>query len=168
MSNLATFFRMDDISWERHANPWSVWTRLPILPLLCLVIWNRHAIGLWTFALIAGLAIWAWVNPRIFPRPAVTESWASRAVMGERVWLARKAKPIPAHHALWAGILSIAPVIGLLPLAWGMLWLEIWPALFGLAVILGAKLWFLDRMAWLYDDMARQDPEYASWHRQRR
>ncbi|MEL7048152.1 MAG: DUF6653 family protein, partial [Pseudomonadota bacterium] len=27
---------MDDSVWERHANPWSAWSRVPILPLLCL------------------------------------------------------------------------------------------------------------------------------------
>lgn len=25
---------MDDATWERHANPWSVWTRMATLPLL--------------------------------------------------------------------------------------------------------------------------------------
>ena len=33
----------------------------------------------------------------------------------------------------------------------------------GLAVAMGAKLWFLDRMVWLFDDMARTNDEYKSW-----
>ncbi|MEM1299530.1 MAG: DUF6653 family protein [Pseudomonadota bacterium] len=29
----------------------------------------------------------------------------------------------------------------------------------------GPKMWFLDRMVWLYDDMAKTHPEYAAWLR---
>ncbi len=34
----AKFFQMSDSVWERHANPWSVWTRYPCLPLLALAV----------------------------------------------------------------------------------------------------------------------------------
>ncbi len=36
---------MDDTTWARHANPWSVWTRVPILPALALAIYSRAWIG---------------------------------------------------------------------------------------------------------------------------
>jgi len=32
---------MDDATWKRHANPWSGWSRITILPLLCLAIMSR-------------------------------------------------------------------------------------------------------------------------------
>lgn len=38
---IARAHRMDDAAWARHANPWSVWTRVPILLLLALAIWSR-------------------------------------------------------------------------------------------------------------------------------
>lgn len=165
MQAIAALFRMDDATWERHANPWSCWTRVPVLPLLCLAIWARVWIGGWCLVPIAALILWTFVNPRAFPPPARTDSWASRAVMGERVWLARTEVPIPAHHALWAGLLSGLPVLGLPPLIWGLWSLSLWPLLLGLVLTIGPKMWFLDRMVWLFDDMARTHPPYRAWLR---
>ena len=162
---IAKAFRMDGITWERHANPWSVWTRLPVLPLLALAIWARVWIGAWCLIPILALIAWTWVNPRAFARPASTRSWASRAVMGERVWLARTRTRIPHHHAVWATVLSVAGVIGLAPLVWGLWILDAWAVVAGLELVIGAKLWFLDRMVWLFDDMARGHEEYSSWLR---
>ena len=77
---------MDDRAWQRHANPWSVWTRiLTPLPLLALAVWSRVWLGwgaLWPVALALG---WIWLNPRLFPAPARLDGWAAAAVMGERV-----------------------------------------------------------------------------------
>ncbi|MEM8699328.1 MAG: DUF6653 family protein, partial [Pseudomonadota bacterium] len=161
MRAIAKLFAMDPTTWERHANPWSAWTRLPVLPLICLAIWAREWIGAWCLLPLALLALWTWVNPRAFPPPVSTRSWAARAVMGERVWLNRQNVAIPRHHAVWAGLLSVGPALGMAPLIWSLWALQIWPLILGLVVVLGGKLWFLDRMVWLYDDMARQHPDYA-------
>lgn len=32
---------MDDTSWGRHANPWSVYSRMTLLPLFALAVWSR-------------------------------------------------------------------------------------------------------------------------------
>ena len=42
LRNVASFFRLDDAGWERHANPWSVWTRVAIWPALVLALWSIH------------------------------------------------------------------------------------------------------------------------------
>ncbi|MEL6475739.1 MAG: DUF6653 family protein [Pseudomonadota bacterium] len=165
MQIIARAFAMDERTWERHASPWSCWTRVAILPLLCLAIWARVWIGWGCLIPIAALLVWTWVNPRAFPPPATTRAWASRAVMGERVWLNRGTVAIPRHHAVWAGLLSALPAAGLGPLIWGLYALEIWPLLLGLVLTMGPKLWFCDRMVWLYDDMARTHPAYAAWQR---
>ena len=165
MRGIARAFQMTDAVWERHANPWSCWTRVPVLPLFCLAIWARVWIGWGCLVPVAGLILWTWWNPRAFPPPASTRSWASRAVMGERVWLNRGEVAIPSHHALWAMLLSMLPAIGIVPLVWGLYALEIWPLVFGLGMTIGPKMWFLDRMVWLYDDMARAHPPYAAWLR---
>lgn len=156
---------MNTATWERHANPWSAWTRVPILPLLCLAIWARVWIDWWCLVPICLLVLWTWLNPRTFPRPKSTHSWASRAVMGERVWLNRASTPIPRHHALWAQILAVSSVIGLLPLIYGLWMLDLAWLLLGLVLTIGPKMWFLDRMVWLFDDMALENPEYAAWLR---
>jgi len=44
-------------------------------------------------------------------------------------------------------------------------WLEIWPALLGLVLVMICKLWFVDRMVWLYEDMKDQHPTYREWLR---
>ena len=163
MRRLEDLFQMSDTVWARHANPLSAWTRFPILPLLALSIWARVWIGWWCLVPIIALLIWTWVNPRAFPPPASTTSWASRAVMGERVWLNRTVVAIPRHHAIWAQILAWAPATGLPPLVWGLWALDLPWLLLGLVLSIGPKMWFLDRMAWLYDDMAAHHPEYAAW-----
>jgi hypothetical protein len=162
---LAEFHGMTEDVWGRHANPWSAWTRVPVLPALCFFVWAREWMGWWSLPPIAALLVWTWWNPRIFPEPATTDSWASRAVMGERIWLNRYVAPIPDHHAVWANLLVGVSATGLPPLLWGLLALDLGWLLLGLVLTIGGKMWFLDRMVWLFEDMAAVHPEYAAWRR---
>ncbi|MEQ8656442.1 MAG: hypothetical protein RIC24_03930 [Hyphomicrobiales bacterium] len=154
---------MSDATWQRHANPWSGWTRIPILPLLALAIWSRDWIGWWCLAPTIALIAWTFVNPRAFPPPPSTDNWMSQGVLGERVFLARKTEPIPHHHANWGIGLSVVAALGLPPLVYGLWALEVWPALLGLTLTVGAKMWFLDRMVWLLADTTRH-PQASSLH----
>ncbi len=43
--------------------------------------------------------------------------------------------------------------------------LEAWPTLLGMTLTFLGKLWFVDRMVWLYEDMRNATPEYRSWLR---
>ena len=156
---------MDEAAWARHANPWSVWTRVAILPLAALAIWSRVWIGGLALVPLATLIIWVWLNPRAFPPPLRTDHWAAKATFGERVLLNRAREPIPDRHRRAAGLLSIVSALGLPPLAWGLWALDFWAVLCGLLLVLGGKLWFLDRMVWLYDDMAPKVPTYRAWLR---
>ena len=45
---------------------------------------------------------------------------------------------------------------------YGLVVLEIWPALFGAGVAIIGKTWFVDRMVWLYEDM-KHISEYGKW-----
>lgn len=155
-ARIAAAFALDDEGWARHANPLSVWSRVPVLPLFALAVWSRDWIGAWCLLPVAALVVWTAVNPRAFPPPADLSAWGSRAVMGERAWTRRDARPIPRHHEVWAGVLAGLPALGMVPLAWGLWALEPWPALTGVALVVLAKLWFLDRMAWLNDDLTRE------------
>ena len=76
---IAQAFAMSDEVWARHANPWSVWTRFSILPLLVAAIWSRVWIGRWALLPTAAVVLWAWLNPRLFKcRGPVSQGKASR------------------------------------------------------------------------------------------
>ena len=139
--------------WDRHANPLSGWTRLAILPVLALAIRSRVWIGWWSVLPALAVVLWAFANPRAFPPPADHGAWMTRAVLGERWFLARGKVSLPSHHVRWARILGAAAALGLLPLAFGLWHLNAFAVLTGLVLTVGGKLWFLDRMVWLYADM---------------
>lgn len=160
---LAKVFRMSDEVWERHANPWSVWTRYGALPVLIAAIWSRVWIGWWSLIPILATIIWIWLNPRVFPRPDSTKSWASRAVLGERVWLNRNVIPIPDHHSKAVRILNVVMGLGFLLLVYGLVVSNLASTLLGLSVVVIGKSWFLDRMVWLFEDMVSDHPEYQQW-----
>lgn len=162
-SKIAGAFSLNEATWMRHANPWSVWTRNTALPLLILAVWSRVWLSEWALIPIIGAMLWIWLNPRIFSQPNSTNSWASKAVLGERVWLNRDQVPVPPHHHFVPHILSSIAAIGMLFVIWGLVFLQIWPTLLGTALIYLGKLWFLDRMVWLYQDMKDTNPEYQSW-----
>ncbi len=165
MALAATLFRLDDEGWERHANPWSVWTRIATWPLLMLVLWSFHWLGAWSLLPLAVTVGWLALNPHAFPRPVSTRSWASRAVLGERVYLLRELHPIPVEHVNAATLLSVGSGIGLLLLLAGLLTRESAVFLAGGIIVFLCKLWFIDRMVWLYEDMKDKVPEYAAWLR---
>jgi hypothetical protein len=130
------------------------------LPLLTLVLWSRIWLGWWTLVLVALVLLWTWWNPRTFSEPASLDNWMSQGVLGERVWLNRKNIPISKHFERVASILSFVSLFGLLPYIWGLVQLEIWPTILSLTMTMGAKLWFIDRMVWLFADMQDQNAEY--------
>ncbi|MCH9808227.1 MAG: hypothetical protein K0U74_10890 [Alphaproteobacteria bacterium] len=154
---------MDDAAWQRHANPWSGWTRVAILPLLALAIWSRAWIGWYALIPVALVALWTWINPRLFAPPKSTDNWMSKVVMGERVWLNRDKVPIPQRHVRMSHLLNAASVLGAILFAWGLYALEFWPTVFGMSLAILAKLWFGDRMVWLFEEMKDASPEYRSW-----
>jgi hypothetical protein len=154
-SRLAHLFGLrGEDAWRRHANPWSVYTRIPIPLLLVAAIWSRAWIGWWSLLPVAVVLAWTVVNPRGFPAPRSFDSWASRSVLGETVWARRKETPVPARHRTAPLVLSVLSAVGLPFLVWGVVVLDPWITLFGLAVQMAGKLWFLDRMALLYDDVS--------------
>ena len=165
MALAAAIFHLDEEGWERHANPWSVWTRIATWPVLMLVLWSFHWFGIWSLLPLAVVAGWLALNPHAFAPPASTKSWASRAVLGERVYLLREAHPIPLEHVNAATLLSIGSGLGALFMGAGLLTQEPTAFVVGGTVVLLCKLWFTDRMVWLYEDMRDEVPEYAAWLR---
>jgi hypothetical protein len=160
---LAVAMSMDDPTWLRHANPWSVWSRASVLPLVILAVWSREWLGSWSWVAIAASVVWMWTNPRIFRRPQSMDNWASRGVLGERVWLNRDVVPVPQRHRIVPHVLNGVTAIGTAFVVWGLVALTVWPTLLGSVLIYCGKLWFLDRMVWLYEDVIAQNEQYRSW-----
>ena len=78
--------------FERHANPWSAWTRLLSIPLVLVPFWTRsrkHA---------ALVGTWMVLNPIVFPKPKNDSAWATRAMLGEEMWVAER--PLDAAMAV--------------------------------------------------------------------
>ncbi|MFY2825611.1 DUF6653 family protein [Ruegeria sp. MALMAid1280] len=148
----ARLMGMDDTTWQRHANPWSGWSRMTILPLICLAIWSRIWLGWGALWLVLAVVIWTWLNPRLFGPPQHHDAWMTKGVLGERIWLNRKTAPIPIHHAQVIRLLTFSAALGVAILAIGLWRLELSWVIVGLTLAIGAKLWFLDRMVWLLAD----------------
>ena len=68
--------------FARHSNPWSAWTRWASAPLMLVPVWRRS----WRDAALVG--VWMAVNPVVFGKPAHERAWATRAVLGEELWIA--------------------------------------------------------------------------------
>lgn len=150
---IAALFQLEGKTWERHANPWSVWSRTTVLPFLILAAWSRVWIGMWAALPGAAALLWTWFNPRIFGPPESLDHWASRAVLGERRWVQRENEPIPEHHQRVPHVLNGVSGLGMIIVVWGVVQLAVWPTLFGSALVYAGKLWYLDRMVWLYRDV---------------
>ncbi len=161
--SLERLFAMDDAVWARHANGWSVWTRFATLPLLLLALWSHAWIGWWAPAAIAAVLVWTWLNPRVFPKPPTADTWAAKATFGERIWLERGKEPVPEHHLVATRLLGLLAGLGTVVSVGGALANALWPTILGALLLTANKLWFCDRMVWLYQDMQASDPRYGSW-----
>jgi hypothetical protein len=70
--------------FEHHSNPWSAWTRLLSVPLIFVPLWTRS----WKHASLVGA--WLLLNPVVFPEPKDDSAWATRAMLGEVMWVAER------------------------------------------------------------------------------
>ncbi|MDO6762454.1 DUF6653 family protein [Agarivorans sp. 1_MG-2023] len=154
---------MDERSWRRHANPWSVYSRFTILPLISLAFWSRQWLGIYAIVPILLSIAWIWVNPRLFGEPANTHHWASMGTFGERIYLKRKHVKIPRHHLQPCIILQVLSGLGVPLFIYGLYQLDITILIAANCWIMAFKAWFVDRMVWLYLDMKDSSSEYSRW-----
>ena len=161
---LAKAFGLEGDGWMRHANPISVWTRFSVVSLLALAIWSREWIGIRCLAPIAAVIVWMFVNPLLFKEPKSTRNWASRSVLGERIWVDRDKVTLPEEFRSRAAsiVANGYSTVGMVILAYGLIDLNLIATLSGILIIHGGKAWYLDRAVLLFAAMKNRDPEYAS------
>jgi hypothetical protein len=157
-AKMAKAFGLDGDGWQRHANPWSVYTRIPIPALLAAAISTRTRIGRRSLLPVGLVCAWTAINPRAFPPPSSLDHWASRGVLGETYWANRKEVPVPPRHRVAPNVLGAVSALGVPFIARGLVVRDAWMVLFGLALQEAGKIWFIDRMALLYDDVAPAGP----------
>lgn len=151
IKGLSRLFLSDDDSWLKHANPWSVWSRFATLPLIVLSIWSRVWIGWYCLIPIIVLVFWVWKNPTLFSKPRNYDSWASKAVLGERLFVKRKETPIIDGHLGVIRILNGLQLLSGVLLIYGLWHLDLELTCHGVIYTYLTKMWFLDRMVWLYE-----------------
>lgn len=91
----ATSARLRRKVFERHANPLSAWSRWGTTPLVLVPVWTRK----WTHAV--PVLAWMIANAVVFPKPKHERAWATRAVLGEEMWIVER--PRDAAMAVNAG-----------------------------------------------------------------
>ncbi|HYN96227.1 MAG TPA: DUF6653 family protein [Pilimelia sp.] len=161
---VANLFGLSGDNWLRHANAWSVWTRFSVLSLLALAVWSRAWIGWYCLIPVALAVTWMMINPLLFPQPRSTRNWASRSVLGERIWLDRRTVELPAQFRSPApDVANALAGIGLVMLAYGLITSDVLPTIAGVFITNLGKLWYLDRMVLLFEDMKQRNAEYAAW-----
>jgi hypothetical protein len=161
---VSKLFRLNDDNWMKHANPISVWTRYSVLPVIVIAFWSRLWIGWW--CLIPGVLsiLWMFFNPIVFKKPHSTMNWASKSVLGERIFLNRDKVDIPdIHKTPLYSILNSISSVGMGLAIWSIIYYSIWGAVFGTSLAYLGKSWYLDRMVWLYESMKTMHDEYKSW-----
>jgi len=153
---IAKVFNLEGDNWMKHANPWSIWTRFATLPFLILAIWSRIWLGWYSLIPILVFVFWLIINPTFFKKPKTFDNWGSKSVLGEKYWSNRKENSIPKHHKVVVLILTILQASGGIILIIGLWKLDIYFTIIGTIIVYFSKMWFLDRMVWIYEDMNKK------------
>jgi hypothetical protein len=84
--------------FARHCNPWSAWTRWVSTPLTLVPVWTRRP----SHAVLLG--VWLAVNPFVFGEPRHHRAWATRAMLGEELWITHR----PRDAAMLVSVVTSA------------------------------------------------------------
>jgi len=163
-ARVAKLFGLRGDRWIRHANPLSVWTRFSVLSLLALAVWSRVWIGWYSLIAVAIAFAWMMLNPLLFAKPRSTKNWATKGVFGERIWSERKNLTIPEQFK--SPVPNVANAYAVLEMAlliYDLIALQVIPVLAGIVIAHGGKLWYLDCMVLLFEDMKTRNSDIAGW-----
>ena len=165
-ARLAKVFGLDEAGWDRHANPWSGWSRLITgWPVIIAVGWSRLWIGWWAVPLALIAAFWLWRNPLSFPPARDDSHWMSRAVWGERLWIWRGEKDggglEEAGLAVWKFHgWNVLAGLGALVAIYGIVMFDVIACFSGALASFFAKIGFVARCETLYRRAVAVHPEW--------
>ncbi|GAB3505361.1 DUF6653 family protein [Amycolatopsis cihanbeyliensis] len=91
--------------FARHSNPWSAWTRWLTTPLVLVPVWTRK----WSHAGI--VAAWMVANAVAFPPPKHERAFATRAMLGEELWITERPKDAAMLVSAGSSVLLLAALI---------------------------------------------------------
>jgi hypothetical protein len=133
--------------FARHAHPVSAWTRLLTTPLVVAPFWSKKP------AVAGSVAVWFAINPIMTPEPARRDTFATRAILGEEIWLTapdrdRSISTLNLAGAIVLGVASLA--------AWHRRRV---PTAIGVTASMAITLYSWSRYAALYDADHAERPE---------
>lgn len=133
---------LSEKTWERHANPWSGWTRVLSMPAL--------AVGLYlhSFWILGAVVVWLIINPMIFPKPKSVDNWMSKGVLGEKLYF-KDGKKFKKDLPTLLNILNIPVFIAFIYFGWQQ---ELLVMIFAGLLTMTIKFWFIDRMVLLVNE----------------
>jgi hypothetical protein len=123
--------------WQRHANPWSGWTRAATTPVLVYALYHRD------WRLLAAAVVWLVVNPAAFAPPERTDSWMTRGVLAEREWLREDNGTVGVS---WPNVLNLFNVPVTLYVGWATLRRRPLHAILGTMLLMGLKRRWMDEV----------------------
>ena len=145
----------------RHANPWSVWTRFTCVSLMALAVWSRTWIGWYCVIPIAAAFCCGPCSTR-----GCSTCRPQRGAGRPGVSSANGSSPIGPRSRSRCQFVSAVPnvanafsAIGLAIAVYGLVVLAVWPVVTGIVLVHTSKLWYIDRMVLLFDDVKHRDPE---------
>lgn len=142
---------IQDVFWNPHASPNSVWTFVALYPVLVLAIYRRSR-SLLGVALLSVI-----VNLRVVSPPASDEAWATRVVLGEQVWLERGLRSQKSA----VGLTTVGAMAHLFTLKAAMNQEPVRTAV-GTVTSMVLMLLFFHRMVQLYNTVASAERDGAS------
>lgn len=132
---------LSEKTWERHANPWSGWTRVLSMPLLALGLYLHN------FWILGIVLVWLIINPILFSKPRDTNNWMSKGVLGEQLYYrdgAKFKKDLPTL----LNVLNVPLFAAFLYLSWQQ---ELVAMIIACLLTMTIKFWFIDRMVAVYE-----------------
>ncbi|MGH3551656.1 MAG: DUF6653 family protein [Mycobacterium sp.] len=102
---MARLARIRRAIFAHHANPWSAWTRWASTPLVLVPVWTRRR----SHAVL--IAVWLAVNPVVFPKVTDQRNWATRAMLGEELWITDRPRDSATVLSIATSVAAVIAIV---------------------------------------------------------